>query len=113
MYPGWSARDNYAVHKKRRKRKVKQVENKVEESIEERSKEGEEEEQSGDNHFIVHLVTLDKDTLTQAVVPLATVPHAPPINKESISPTKTAPTFVQHTEDDDTGLLFLNSLSFC
>ena len=24
MYPGWSARDNYAVHKKRRKRKVKQ-----------------------------------------------------------------------------------------
>ena len=26
MYPGWSARDNYAVHKKRRKRKVKAVE---------------------------------------------------------------------------------------
>lgn len=25
MYPGWSARDNYAIHKKRRKRKVKQV----------------------------------------------------------------------------------------
>ncbi len=24
MYPGWSARDNYAVHKKRRKRKIKQ-----------------------------------------------------------------------------------------
>ncbi len=23
MYPGWSARDNYAVHKKRRKRKAK------------------------------------------------------------------------------------------
>ncbi len=23
MYPGWSARDNYAVHKKRRKRKTK------------------------------------------------------------------------------------------
>ena len=28
MYPGWSARDNYAVHKKRRKRKTKQVESK-------------------------------------------------------------------------------------
>lgn len=25
MYPGWSARDNYAVHKKRRKRKTKTV----------------------------------------------------------------------------------------
>lgn len=25
MYPGWSARDNYAVHKKRRKRKTKSV----------------------------------------------------------------------------------------
>ena len=24
MYPGWSARDNYAVHKKRKKRKIKQ-----------------------------------------------------------------------------------------
>ena len=24
MYPGWSARDNYAIHKKRRKRKAKQ-----------------------------------------------------------------------------------------
>ena len=23
MYPGWSARDNYAIHKKRRKRKTK------------------------------------------------------------------------------------------
>ena len=23
MYPTWSARDNYAVHKKRKKRKVK------------------------------------------------------------------------------------------
>ena len=31
MYPGWSARDNYAVHKKRRKRKVKQVDSKGEE----------------------------------------------------------------------------------
>ena len=28
MYPGWSARDNYAVHKKRRKRKVKQPDGK-------------------------------------------------------------------------------------
>ena len=24
MYPGWSARDNYAVHKKRKKRRQKQ-----------------------------------------------------------------------------------------
>ena len=24
MYPGWSARDNYAIHKKRKKRKIKQ-----------------------------------------------------------------------------------------
>lgn len=31
MYPGWSARDNYAVHKKRRKKKVKQVNEPVEE----------------------------------------------------------------------------------
>ena len=23
MYPGWSARDNYAIHKKRRKKKAK------------------------------------------------------------------------------------------
>ena len=28
MYPGWSARDNYAVHKKRRKRKTKQIDSK-------------------------------------------------------------------------------------
>ena len=25
MYPGWSARDNYAVHKKRKKRKIKNL----------------------------------------------------------------------------------------
>ena len=31
MYPGWSARDNYAVHKKRRKRKAKPKEEEVEE----------------------------------------------------------------------------------
>ena len=24
MYPGWSARDNYAIHKKRRKKRQKQ-----------------------------------------------------------------------------------------
>ena len=24
MYPGWSARDNYAIHKKRRKKRPKQ-----------------------------------------------------------------------------------------
>ena len=24
MYPGWSARDNYAIHKRRKKRKIKQ-----------------------------------------------------------------------------------------
>ena len=35
MYPGWSARDNYAVHKKRKKRKNKPM------------KEEEEEEQQG------------------------------------------------------------------
>lgn len=35
MYPGWSARDNYAVHKKRRKRKAKPKEEEVEEEEEE------------------------------------------------------------------------------
>ena len=35
MYPGWSARDNYAVHKKRKKRKNKPM------------KEEDEEEQQG------------------------------------------------------------------
>ena len=34
MYPGWSARDNYAIHKKRRKRKVKQAD-KGDESVQE------------------------------------------------------------------------------
>ena len=40
MYPGWSARDNYAIHKKRRKRKVKQVD-KEEGAVEDTSKESE------------------------------------------------------------------------
>lgn len=35
MYPGWSARDNYAVHKKRKKRKVKQVQQEEQEDHEE------------------------------------------------------------------------------
>lgn len=35
MYPGWSARDNYAIHKKRRKRKVKQVDSKGDDVMEE------------------------------------------------------------------------------
>ena len=35
MYPGWSARDNYAVHKKRRKRKAKPKEEEVEDEEEE------------------------------------------------------------------------------
>ncbi len=35
MYPGWSARDNYAIHKKRRKKKVKQVNEPVEDDGEE------------------------------------------------------------------------------
>jgi hypothetical protein len=39
MYPGWSARDNYAIHKKRRKRKVKQVDSKGEEGVEDANKE--------------------------------------------------------------------------
>lgn len=41
MYPGWSARDNYAIHKKRRKRKVKQVDSKGEEGVEDSNKESE------------------------------------------------------------------------
>ncbi len=43
MYPGWSARDNYAIHKKRRKRKVKQVESKGDEIAmdEDKGKDGE------------------------------------------------------------------------
>ena len=43
MYPGWSARDNYAIHKKRRKRKVKQVDSKGEDGSmeEEKNKDGE------------------------------------------------------------------------
>ena len=43
MYPGWSARDNYAIHKKRRKRKVKQADSKGEDSSmdEDRTKESE------------------------------------------------------------------------
>lgn len=43
MYPGWSARDNYAIHKKRRKRKVKQVDSKAsgeEPPLEDRNKDG-------------------------------------------------------------------------
>lgn len=40
MYPGWSARDNYAVHKKKRKRKLKQVDSKGDDSQEEGHKEG-------------------------------------------------------------------------
>eukprot|EP00731_Ephydatia_muelleri_P003866 Em0002g42a len=35
MYPGWSARDNYAVHKKRKKRKIKQVQQEEQEDHEE------------------------------------------------------------------------------
>ena len=35
MYPGWSARDNYAVHKKRKKRKIKQVQQDEQEEVEE------------------------------------------------------------------------------
>lgn len=31
MYPGWSARDNYAVHKKRKKRKNKPMKDEDEE----------------------------------------------------------------------------------
>ena len=38
MYPGWSARDNYAIHKKRRKRKVKQVDSKSENASAEEDK---------------------------------------------------------------------------
>ena len=40
MYPGWSARDNYAIHKKRRKRKVKQIDSK-EDSVEQSKEESE------------------------------------------------------------------------
>ena len=52
MYPGWSARDNYAVHKKRRKRKAKPKEEEVEEE--------EEEQQGCGTCFIVH--TLEQQT---------------------------------------------------
>lgn len=39
MYPGWSARDNYAVHKKRKKRKLKQVQQEEQEDNEDNDQE--------------------------------------------------------------------------
>lgn len=80
MYPGWSARDNYAVHKKRRKRKVKQVDSKAEESAD-----GNKESDPAESK------------LPQSVAP----PTAPPLSKGSLSPVKTPPP--QRMEDEDTG----------
>ena len=83
MYPGWSARDNYAIHKKRRKRKVKQVDSKgAEDSVEDSNKESE------------SLIKNGRSPLT--------TPSVPSLNKASLSPLKTTP--ASNTDDEEIGV---------
>ena len=106
MYPGWSARDNYAIHKKRRKRKVKQVDSKGEDSVEQNKEESEVLEK----RYIVNCVVLslccfdtvqDKDVSIGKLSPLTTTSIPP----SSLSPLKATPTSNQHTDEEEIGML--------
>lgn len=104
MYPGWSARDNYAVHKKRRKRKVKQVDSKAEDALEERNKEGKRTNVSFMVGQPMLIVGPDKDPAMSKLPQALAQPTAPSLSKGSLSPTKTPPPGnQQRIEEDDIG----------